>query len=233
MLPKAIGLKGIALDFLFPRMCVGCGREGAFICSSCLALLKPIIPPICPLCGSPTSDGGRCSSCSSWKAAVDGIRSPFRYEGVIRQAIHELKYNNLRALAPTLAGLLSEYLAGGGVWGDVLVPVPLHPRRLRERGYNQSALLVEELAGLTGLNMMSGVLSRTRYSSPQARSAGVKERGENVDGAFAAYGDEIRGRRVIVVDDVATSGATLNSCVVALKAGGAASVWGLTLARDI
>jgi ComF family protein len=233
VLPQLIGLKRIALDLLFPRWCVGCGREGDYICYSCRQLLTRITPPICPRCGRPQPDGILCHSCIDWQAQIDGIRSPFIFDGVIRQAIHELKYRNLRALAAPLAELLYDHLKDNPVPGEVLVPVPLHPKRWRERGYNQSVLLARELGRLSGLPVVDDCLVRRQHTSPQARSANVDERRSNVAGAFEVRDGRLRGREVLLMDDVSTSGATLDACAAALKSAGAASVWGMVLAMEL
>jgi len=233
VLPQLTKIKGMALDLLFPRWCVGCGREGDFICSSCLRSLPRVTPPLCPKCGLPQSSATLCASCLGWQAEIDGIRAPFRFDGVMRQAIHELKYRNLRALAGLLAQLLNDYLLDNSVPGEVLVPVPLHPKRLRERGYNQSHLLAKGLSRLAGLSVVDDYLSRERYTSPQARTSTVGERRGNVAGAFTCRDRRLEGKPVILIDDVSTSGATLDACARALKQAGAASVWGLVLAREI
>ncbi len=233
MLPPVSGLKKAALDLLFPRWCIGCGKEGDYICRACRRELPVIIPPICPKCGRPQSQGLVCRACTDAPGVIDGIRSPFLFNGVIRQAVHELKYRNLRALVPSLAGLLYDYLRKNPVPGDVLVPVPLHPKRQRERGYNQSALLARELGRLSGLSVEEGCLVRRSYALPQARSAGVSQRQKNVAGAFACVDERLRGRGVILMDDVSTSGATLNASAGVLKSGGAAAVWGLTVALEL
>jgi competence protein ComFC len=231
--PQLSKLKGIALDLLFPRWCVGCGREGDFLCPSCLKSLPRIVPPLCPRCGLPQSRDIPCPSCAGWPAEIDGIRSPFRFEGVIRQAIHELKYKNLRAIAGLFARLLNDYLAANPLPGEVLVAVPLHPKRLRERGYNQSSLLAKELGKLANLPVVDDCLVRERHSPPQARTANVDERRTNVAHAFACRDLRLKGKAVLLIDDVSTSGATLDGCARALKQGGATSVWGLVLAREI
>ena len=231
--PQAAKLKGIALDILFPKRCVGCGSEGDFICHSCRQALLRIAPPICPMCGRPQASGILCPDCVSWQAEIDGIRSPFRFEGVMRQAIHQLKYRNLRALAAPLAELLADYLITSPVPAEVLVPVPLHKKRLRERGYNQSGLLARELSKLTSLPVAEDYLIRQQHTSPQARTSNVGERYSNVAGAFACRNHGLRNKQVLLIDDVSTSGATLDACAAALKAAGAASVWGLVMAREI
>lgn len=144
-----------------------------------------------------------------------------------------MKYRNLRSLSTCLADLLADYLRSHPLPGEVLVCVPLHPRRLRERGYNQSGLLAGELGGRIGLPVIDDCLVRLKQSQPQVRAADVAERRRNVMDAFACRDDRIKNRQVILIDDVCTSGATLESCAAALKSRGAASVWGLTLAREI
>jgi ComF family protein len=191
------------------------------------------MPPVCPRCGRPRSDGLLCPGCANWSAEIDGIRSPFIFDGVLRRAIHEFKYRNLRALAVPLAELLYGFLLVNPVPGEVLVPVPLHRKRWRERGYNQSGLLAEELGKLTGLPVVDGCLFRQQHSPSQARTASVSQRQSNVTGAFACRGAELRGKRVLLIDDVCTSGATLNACAGVLKSAGAASVWGLVIAEEI
>ena len=220
------------LDLFFPQWCVGCGKEGGFICDSCRRSLSRIMPPLCPRCGKPQPSGIFCPGCVSWRAEIDGIRSPFRFDGVMRQAIHQLKYRNLRALAMPLAKLLQDYLVTNPMSGEVLVPVPLHPKRVRERGYNQSSLLAKELAKLTSLPVIDDCLIRQRHAPPQAKTSTVNERRSNVAHAFTCRDHRLQGKQVLLIDDVSTSGATLDACATALKAAGVTSVWGLTLARE-
>lgn len=220
------------VDLLFPPTCVGCGREGAFICPACIGGMLRLPPPLCPVCGRPMISEERCPSCRRWKLDIDGIRSPFAFQGVLRQAIHRFKYGGFKALARPLAELLARNLESRPLLAEVLVPVPLHPLRLRERGYNQSGLLVRELGRLTGLPVEEGTLFRQRNSPAQVRTPDSEERRGNVSGAFGCRNDGLSGKRVLLIDDVCTTGATLNSCAIALKAAGTASVWGLALARE-
>ena len=191
------------------------------------------MPPLCPHCGKPQPSGILCPGCVSGQAEIDGIRSPFRFDGAIRQAIHQLKYKNLRAIAVLLASLLHDYLVTNPVPGEVLVPVPLHQKRLRERGYNQSRLLAQELGKLINLPVADDCLIRQKHTSPQTRAPTVDERRSNVVDAFACRSHRLKDKQVLLIDDVATSGATLDACAAALKPAGAVSVWGLVLAREI
>lgn len=232
MLPQLTRLGRTALDLLFPSRCLGCGKEGNLICPVCRCILPGITPPVCRRCGTPQPGDKPCPACLKHQHDIDGIRSPFRFEGVIRQAIHQFKYNNLRYIARPLAELLSNYLVANPIPGGVLVPVPLHSRRLRERGYNQSQLLARELGKLIGLPVTADCITRQRQAALQTRATSVSQRRSNVASAFTCHGD-LRDKKIILIDDVATSGATLDACATALKSAGAGSVWGLTIAREV
>jgi ComF family protein len=139
----------------------------------------------------------------------------------------------LKAISPCLAELLADYLKKNPLPGEALVGVPLHPRRLRERGYNQSILLAGELGKRIGLPVIEDCLIRVKQAQPQVRAGDVEERWRNVADAFMCRDERISGKQIILIDDVCTSGATLESCAAALKNKRATSVWGLTLAREI
>jgi ComF family protein len=223
----------VAVDSFFPRRCVGCGTVGDFLCPDCLAKLPSLLPPLCPHCGRPQASGVVCASCWQRRTDIDGIRSPFKFDAVVRKSIHELKYRNLKAISPCLAGLLADYLRANPLPGEALVGVPLHPRRLRQRGYNQSSLLARELGRLIDLPVIDDCLIRIKEALPQVRAVDVEERRRNVADAFVCRDERVNGKQIILIDDVCTSGATLESCAAALKNKGAMSVWGLTLAREI
>lgn len=233
MLSQLAKVKGKALDLLFPQYCIGCGKEGSFLCSACHQSLSRIMPPLCPRCGKPQSSGILCPGCINWPAEIDGIRSPFRFDGVIRQAIHQLKYRNLRALAAPLVELLQDYLTNNPMPADALVPVPLHPKRLRERATTNPACLAWELGKRINVSVVDDCLIRQRHTPPQARTPAVEERWRNIANAFTCRDHRLRDKQVLLIDDVSTSGATLNACAIALKASGASSVWGLVLAKEI
>ena len=152
-------------------------------------------------------------------------------EGVVRDMVHSLKYQNLRASAPDLGRLLAAYLAANPLPADILIPVPLHGRRERERGYNQSELLARELGRRTDMQVETRVLRRTRHAPPQVSLKDQGERRRNIEGAFECM-SELNGQRVLLIDDVVTTGATMSACAGALKGAGASSVWGLALARQ-
>lgn len=218
-----------ALDLLFPPRCLGCDREGSYLCPDCVASAPWLVPPFCPLCAEPGSER-LCPRCMEATPVLEGVRAPFRMEGVAREAVHRLKYSNLRALALPMATPMADALSQTGWRPDWLVPVPLHPRRERERGYNQAYLLARGLHRLTGVPVARALL-RTRDMPSQAGTSSRAERIANVQGGFACAGD-VAGHRVALVDDVCTTGATLGACAVALKEAGASAVWGLAFARE-
>jgi ComF family protein len=148
----------------------------------------------------------------------------------MREAIHRLKYSNSQDLAAPLGEMMVSYWREAPFPADVIVPVPLHTRRLRERGYNQAALLARELGKGVGLPVLERALIRVRYTSPQV-DLNAEERKENVQGAFHCPTDRVAGKSVLLVDDVYTTGATLEACSLALKQRGVLTVWALTLAR--
>ena len=152
-------------------------------------------------------------------------------EGVVQDAIHGLKYRGLRALAPELGVLLAQFLESHPLPADIVVPVPLHRRRLRSRGYNQATLLARELGKRSGLPVNGSLLSRNIDTPPQVVAADRDQRRSNVSGSFHSVGG-VPGLAILLVDDVATTGSTLSACAAALKDAGAAQVWGLTLARE-
>ncbi len=218
------------LDALYPLECVGCGGGGKAICERCAAELPVLRRPFCDVCSVP-GDFARCRTCSETVRAFDGIRAPFRYEGTIRKAILGLKYGGLKAAGPQLGDLLGNYLKENPLPGDIVAPAPMHGRRRRERGYNQAELLARRVASGGKARYEPGLLVRTRQVQPQAGINSPAERAANVaDSIGVAAGGDVVGARVIVVDDVATTGSTLDSCAAALKGAGVKSVWGLTLA---
>ena len=233
MLPPITKLQRAALDLFFPPWCIGCGREGGYVCNVCARQLPYIFPPVCDICGRPLTIDNTCPGCIGPQAEIDGIRAPFLFGGVIREAVHQLKYNNLRAIAPLLAGYLHDFLSENPMPGDVIVPVPVHKKRERERGYNQSALIARELSRITNLPLIENSLIREINTPPQVRTVSAFERHQNITNAFACVDKQLENRHVMLIDDVSTSGATLNACARTLKAAGVTSVWGLTIALEI
>ncbi|MBC7223839.1 MAG: ComF family protein, partial [Anaerolineae bacterium] len=219
------------LDLLFPPRCGGCGAPGAWLCAACWEALPWIAPPVCQRCGLPLARPGLCAGCAALPPARVRIRAATYFEGPVRQAVHRLKYAGQRPLAEPLAKVLHHMWVREGLSAEVLVPVALHPQRERERGFNQAALLARELGRLTGLPVDDASLQRVRATPPQVGLT-REERRRNVEGAFQCQGDALRGKRVALVDDVCTTGATLYAAGQALLEGGAKEVWAVTVARS-
>lgn len=218
------------LDFVYPLHCAGCDRLGEAFCVSCRDSVPRVIPPVCPSCGMPAPDSSLCARCQTHPLQIDGIRSVVFFEEPLRQAIHRLKYAAARDMAKPFAEMMTQFWHGTPLPADVIVPVPLHPHRQRERGYNQSALLAWAFGGIVGLPVWDRILFRRRNTVSQT-TLDAGQRRVNVAGAFECEPTAVQDRQVLLIDDVCTTGATLEACSAALKAGGARSVWALTLAR--
>lgn len=221
-------------DLLFPPNCVHCKAADSWLCSTCLANISFITTSVCERCGTPASNdtAPSCVQCRNHSLQyIDGIRAAAYFEdNPIRSAIHSLKYRNHRALALALSEILGDTYQRYDFYVDVIVPVPLHRSRVKERGYNQSELLANQLGSLLGLPVNSVTLQRTRKTKAQM-TLGVEERYKNVAGAFVCCDQQLVKQKIILIDDVTTTGSTLDACAAALKRGGVTSVWGLTLAK--
>ena len=219
-------------ELVFPTRCLGCRRRGRPVCSRCDEALPWLGPETCPRCARPSPLGRLCGRCRSAPTALDGLRAACTFDGIVRQAIHDLKYRQGRSLAPFAADLLVRALRKRPLQAHVLVPVPMAASRRRERGYNQAELIAEHLSASIGVPVATAALERVRDTPPQV-GRGAPERRQNVRGAFACPSpDLVTGKRVVVVDDVATTGSTLQACAEPLKEAGATHVFGLVVARD-
>lgn len=230
LLPWLVRRLEEALDLLLPPRCAGCGRPGAWWCAACAQAVAPIQPPICSACGAPWDGEGHCPGCQEDPLALDGIRSCCLYAGPVRRALHQIKFHGRFAVAQALAPLMAEGWSRFSLEADLVLPVPAAPARQRERGYNQAALLARAMAAQLSLPLEETALRRIRGAPSQVGRSRTARR-ENVREAFQADPQRVDGRRVVVVDDVCTTGATLEACAAALYRAGARSVWGFTLAR--
>ena len=218
------------LNLIIPERCVGCDREGEYLCAGCAAELPPLRKPYCFICASPGVPQ-LCYGCRRVAPAFDSVRAPYEYSGAVRQMAHDLKYRNIRIAAPYMARLLAAYLERNPYPADALIAVPLHRWRERGRGYNQSALLARELSQLSDIPLREDALRRIRNTPPQVGMESPAERRRNIAEAFECAAD-MSGQRIIMIDDVATTGSTLSACADALKNEGALSVWGIAFARQ-
>ncbi len=238
-------LASALLDLCLPRTCAGCQRawllaEQGFWCPDCLNTLVWIKSPRCPCCGipfldSPDSPDHLCGDCLMGNYAFDAARSAVLYAGVVRERVHRLKFGGRLHWVPALAALMTQSIDQKDPVTDVdvIVPVPLHDQRLRQRGFNQSGLIAREFGRHHSIPIGFGALIRHRATQPQTR-LGRRERLQNVRGAFTvARPDAVRNRAVLLVDDVLTTGTTLSECAKVLKRAGAHRVYALTVARVV
>ncbi len=228
----------------FPRECVHCGvlldfRERDYLCPGCRARLETVPEPVCERCGVPleipAGHPATCPDCREHSPAYRRARSALIFSGPGGSLVRAYKYS----AGPYLSGAcLRPLLAGGERWYDWekydrVVPVPLHPRKTRERGFDQAAVLAAGLSRKTGIPLDRKSLVRIRYTGTQTRLS-RKSRRENIRGAFLVTGrDRVRGAEVLLIDDVHTTGATVGECAEALIGAGAAEVDVLTLARAV
>jgi ComF family protein len=225
-----------ALDLLFPTRCAACQHSGAILCPACIAAIRPLSPPYCRHCNTPLDASGICKNCRYAPLRLSGLRVASKYEGTLRASIHALKYAGNRRVAEPLGSLLAQAYRIYGLRADMIVPVPLHSERIQQRGYNQAFLLAQMCSRCTNVPLNSSLVRRTRPTSSQVH-LGMRERQSNVAGAFSCpptiTNGALRGRSILLIDDVCTTGATLEACAAPLFAAGAQAVWGLVLARPL
>jgi len=221
-----------SLDWLFPPRCVSCGKLGNVWCEGCRFQVDLIEKPYCQRCGSPRITGVDCLHCTTWNYNFDEARSWGSYAGQLRKAILSLKYRHSIQLGAELSKGMAEILYAQTWEIDFVVPIPLAPHRLSERGYNQAEILAQPLAVLSQLKL-NGKLLHRRHETVKQFELDAHQRWENLLGAFHADGDELAGSNVLLVDDIMTTGATLNAAAVALKKAGCSKVYALTLAKTL
>lgn len=219
----------VAIELLFPAQCALCGVGGVLLCDGCIAALAPADGRRCVSCWMPLSRGEACRHCAERKPAFVSIRTAYVMEEGARRLAHELKYEGLTALAEPMALLMARTIDVEDA--DLVVPVPLHRSRERARGYNQAFELGKRFAVTCGLAFDARALRRIRATAPLAKTMHREERRAIVAGAFRGESKRVEGQRILLVDDVVTTGATLDVCSEALLASGAASVRCATWAR--
>jgi len=225
-----------ALDVVFPPLCLACDAPlsaRGFFCPRCDTSVQALEEGGCVTCGEPGAHpGGRCARCRARPEAFAAAYSPFVHDGALARAIHRFKYEDKPELAGPLGGLLfARAKAFLGRAPAVVVPVPLHPARFLERKYDHATLLAVELARLARATLLEGALTRVR-DTPRQVGLSDGERARNVAGAFSA-GPKVAGQRVLLLDDVLTTGATAHAAAQTLRGAGASEVRVLTLARAV
>jgi ComF family protein len=202
------------LRLLFPERCAGCKRSGSLLCPACRACLRRY-------------PGGLRNQ----PVSLAEVRIVYLFDGPLRSAVHQLKYRRQRRMAVPLGELLAVHLAEQPLAFDAIMAVPLHRERLAERGFNQAAAIAEAVARAMGREFMREGVDRVRATAQQAR-LDARARAANVRDAFAWTLAAPPPRRIVLVDDVLTTGATMGACAEALRRAGASEVYGLALARS-
>jgi competence protein ComFC len=220
------------LDWLYPPHCGGCGQGYIRWCEACNQNTLVFSEDVCERCGNPIDQAGICETCRECPPAFTGLRSWAVFGGPLRNALHRLKYQRDIALGESLARPMIALFQRLNWPVDCVTATPIGVARRAERGYNQATFLALPLALSSGLPYRSQALRKTRETRSQV-GLNVAERHENLAGAFQGEPRIVRGKTVLVVDDVATSGATMQACAQALLDAGAARVYGLTLARAV
>ena len=239
-------IKKFILDILFPIQCLGCGKEGKWICESCLENIKFAEELFCPICKRKSLFGKTCFDCQK-KTALTGLLVACSYQDeLLKKAIHIFKYKFVGDLSIPLSIFLiqraeavfdSEFFPG--FWKEnnskdffLIIPVPLHKKRFRWRGFNQSELLAKKVSDFFDLSFRNDILIRFRDTSPQTEIRNRESRMENIKGAFLCVNSNAaKDKKIILIDDVSTTSATLNECAKELSKAGAKEIWGLVLAR--
>lgn len=221
-------------DLLLPPHCVHCRSDESWFCQRCRQKISFIDHPICERCGTlvATDTPKDCHQCQNNRLQhITGIRSAAFFEdNPIRSAIHELKYRNHKAIAHELGKILTNSYRQYNLTADIIIPVPLHRSRLKQRGYNQSEMLAKPLGKALDLPVNTKALSRVRKTKSQMKLSAA-ERHENVVDAFSCSDTKLAGQEILLIDDVCTTGSTLDACAAALKQNKVFSVWGLTIAK--
>jgi ComF family protein len=229
-----------AVSLLYPATCTVCRKQvraGEYLCDSCEQKILRIVPPFCAKCSEPfegsINNAFRCANCAHRTIHFEAAVAAYRGRGIVRDVIHEFKYNRQIHLRHLVARWLRAALDDDRLSGqqlDVIVPVPLHPARQRERGFNQAGLLAEMVSTETSIPCRP-LLKRIRYTTTQT-ALDRSERMENLHNAFRLRKNaDVRGLRVLLIDDVLTTGSTLSECARVLKRAGATSVHAATAAR--
>ncbi|MDI6846068.1 MAG: ComF family protein [Candidatus Saccharicenans sp.] len=228
----------------FPSRCLLCRQllekpGEKIVCHRCLSLVEAHRGPVCPVCGrfyhNPSASSFPCGDCLEQPPSYSRHRSFGPYSGQLKEIILLFKYRGHEGLRRPLAIMLQEVLEREGLLEnvDLIIPVPLHRKREKSRGYNQAALLSSALSKLTGVPWLSDALVRTRNTPPQV-SLQAAERQTNLEGAFKVKKTEkVAGRVVLLVDDVFTTGSTLRECAGELRKAGVGEVRAATLARAV
>lgn len=222
-----------SMDWLYPPRCCNCDRWGFVLCDECFTQIDPLSGNLCHKCGYPiVGQGSLCEDCRLDTPPYTQMRSWTSHAGPIQKAIHALKYKRNLALGSILAEPLVGIVKKNGWQIDLVVPIPLSKSRLKTRGYNQAALISRHLAATLNIQHSSSTVKRIRNTSTQIEMD-VNKRFTNLLDAFYANPATLKKRNILIIDDVVTTGATMQNCAKALLKAGADNIYCLSVARAI
>ncbi len=228
---KTYRLMWISLDLLFPSQCGGCGRSGSRWCQDCQNNVKRLNGTICEVCGLPQETPGTCGVCLAERPHFHALRAWGIFENPLQNALHQLKYRRGMAMGDALAAAMTDFAQRLDWKADILAPIPLGSKRMRERGYNQAAMIAKPLALSLGIQYAPNLLKRQKETRSQV-GLGREARRDNMRDAFSAD-SKAYGKTVLIMDDVSTTGSTLSAAAQALRSVGAKDVYALTVARAL
>ena len=221
-----------AVDFVYPPSCSGCGKPGSLWCSDCQHSTQRILSPICEICGYPILKPGVCKNCQTTRPPFTFLRSFAEYNGALEKAVKSIKYHSNLGLGLIFAEYLSEMVSNLNWDFDCIVPIPISKEHLRSRGYNQTSVFARPLALMLNKPINENSVIRTKNTLSQVHLT-REERFTNLQSAFSVNSATLIGKKVLVVDDISTTGATLISCSKVLMDSGCNEVFCLTIARTI
>lgn len=218
------------IDVIYPPSCAVCGHEGVRFCNDCQNQIVPIGKNICQICGDPLPFPGVCQSCQLEPPPYTALRSYADYQGPLREALHSLKFKSNLALADTFAAYLIPLVQNLGWQFDVVLAVPMSRAKKRSRGYNQAAQIAHPIAMAFHTEFSENFITR-QFEAKSQIGLSREERFKNIHNAFQGNSAKLIGKKVLLVDDITTTGATITSCAKALKESGCERIYCITVAK--
>lgn len=229
-------IKQFLLDILFPQFCLGCQKEGSFLCSECFEKIPVYSGFFCPVCGKRDFRPRKHPACAG-KTSLKTLISATSYENLlVRDLIHNYKYNFIQTLAEPLSQILIKSI--NATVGEkartyfftntIIIPIPLHSKRLNWRGFNQAELIAQKLSEFYKIPLVNNALIRVKNTIPQVEAGEAEKRRKNIKEAFVCLKPD---KKILLVDDVSSTGATLEEAAQVLKQSGAKEIWGIVVAK--
>ena len=230
--------KEFILDLLFPKFCISCGKEGSYLCQDCFSLIDILERQYCPFCPQPkvVLDGKTCNFCKRSKS-LNGLYCAASYNNfIVKKLINQFKYEPyIKELSKPLSSLIVVHLINldkvENFQDYILVPIPLHKKKLKKRGFNQAGEIAKEFSENLKIPVFSDALIKTKQTSAQVELK-KEEREKNIKGVFLCQKPElVMGKKILLIDDIFTTGSTMEQCARLLQEAGAKEVWGVVVAR--